>query len=78
MLRALERGTLVMFRHPALEKAASIATRQAFGNSGTFRFGAPKDDPEADVTPVEAAALALLYLDSAPKPISPTSTMEFA
>lgn len=78
LLRALEHGTLVMFRHPALEKAASIATRQAFGNYGTFRFGAPKDDPEADVTPIEAAALALLYLDDAPRPIDPASTMEFA
>lgn len=78
LLRALEHGEVVLFHHPALEKAAKIATRQAFGNYGTFRFGPPKDDPEADVTPLEAVALALHYLDQAPRPIDPTSTMEFA
>lgn len=78
MLRALEQGTLVLFRHEALEKAARIATRQAFGNYGTFRFGAPKDDPDADVTPLEAVAGALHNLDDAPKSIDPSSTVEFS
>ncbi len=78
MLRALEAGTLVIYRHPELERAAKIATRQAFGNYGTYRFGAPKADPEADVTPLEAAALALLFLDDAPKPAAPADLMEFS
>lgn len=61
-LKALEDDDLVIFHHPELERAARTATRQAFGNYGTFRFGPPKDDPEADVTPLEACALALRFL----------------
>lgn len=61
-LKALEDDDLVIFHHPELERAARIATRQAFGNYGTFRFGPPKSDPEADVTPLEACALALRFL----------------
>ncbi|WP_449408374.1 hypothetical protein [Microbacterium maritypicum] len=61
-LKALEDDDLVIFHHPELERAARTATRQAFGNYGTFRFGPPKSDPEADVTPLEACALALRFL----------------
>jgi hypothetical protein len=78
LLRALEHGDVVLFHHDALERAAQIATRQAFGNYGTFRFGAPKSDPDADVTPLEAAALALHYLDRAPAPIDASTAVEFA
>lgn len=78
LLRALHDGTVVMFKHPELERAARIATRQAFGNYGTFRFGAPKDNPEADVTALEAAALALHYLDTIPKPTSLAGALQFA
>lgn len=76
-LRALEQDDLVIFAHPELERACRIATRQAFGNYGTFRFGAPKDDPEADVTPVEAAALALRFLDDAPSVVDPSDVFQF-
>ncbi|MGB3375922.1 MAG: hypothetical protein WBA87_12400, partial [Microbacterium sp.] len=76
-LKALEDDDLVIFHHPQLEKAAQIATRQAFGNYGTFRFGAPKDDPEADVTPLEAAALALRYLADAPVHTKPADAFHF-
>lgn len=76
-LKALEDDDLVIFHHPELERAAKIATRQAFGNYGTFRFGAPKDDPEADVTPLEACALALRFLADAPRRISPSSVFEY-
>ncbi|KQR43426.1 hypothetical protein ASF87_16685 [Microbacterium sp. Leaf161] len=77
LLRALEEGTVVMFHHPELERAARIATRQAFGNYGTFRFGAPKSDPEADVTPIEAAALALRFLADAPATVKPADVFQF-
>lgn len=77
-LKALEDDDLVIFHHPALVKAMQIATRQAFGNYGTFRFGAPKDDPEADVTPLEAAAIALRALGNTPAPFNPLNTVEFA
>lgn len=77
LLRALEEGSVVMFAHPELERAARIATRQAFGNYGTFRFGAPKTDAEADVTPIEAAALALRFLTDAPTPVKPDDAFHF-
>lgn len=77
-LKALEDDDLVIFHHPELERAARTATRQAFGNYGTFRFGAPKDDPEADVTPVEAAALALRFLDDVPKTTSIAGALSFS
>lgn len=78
LLRALDTKSVVMFKHPELERAAKIARRQAFGNYGTFRFGAPKDDPDADVTPLEAAALALHFLADAPKPAAPDDLMRFS
>lgn len=77
-LKALEDGDLVIFAHPELERACRIATRQAFGNYGTFRFGPPKADPEADVSPLEAAALALRFLEKTPAPFNPLTAVEFA
>lgn len=76
-LRALEEDSVVIFYHPELERAARIATRQAFGNFGTFRFGAPKSDPEADVTPIETVALALRGLGDAPTTVKPTDVFQF-
>lgn len=76
-MKALEDDDVVIFHHPALEQACRIATRQAFGNYGTWRFGAPKDDPEADVTPLEAAALALRFLADAPTVKTPESMFKF-
>lgn len=76
-MRALAEGQLVIFPHPELERAARTATRQAFGNYGTWRFGPPKGDAEADVTPLEAAALALRFLADAPKRVDPTNVFTF-
>ncbi|MFE6733419.1 hypothetical protein [Microbacterium sp. NPDC057650] len=76
-MRSLALDELVIYANPELERAMRIATRQAFGNYGTWRFGAPKDDPEADVTPLEAAALALHFLADAPKRVDPTNVFTF-
>ncbi|MGX1931714.1 hypothetical protein [Microbacterium resistens] len=76
-LRALKDNTVVIFAHPELERACRIATKQAFGNYGTFRFGAPKNDPDADVTPVEAAALALRFLPDVPAHSNPADAFHF-
>lgn len=75
-MKALEDDDLIIFATPALEKALRIATRQAFGNYGTWRFGAPKDDPEADVTPLEACALALRFLADATTPTKPADIFD--
>ncbi|KQR86837.1 hypothetical protein [Microbacterium sp. Leaf179] len=63
LFKALTTGTVVVFGNEHLDAAAARATRQSFGNYGTWRFGAPKDDPDFDVTPLEAAALALHWLE---------------
>jgi hypothetical protein len=78
LLQALENGTVVHFRQPKVDAAAAVAIKQSFGNFGTFRFGAPKSDPDADVTPLEAAALALHFLDQQPNDTTaPEDAIEF-
>lgn len=77
MLQGLEDGTVVHFRQAVLDGAAAIATRQKFGNYGSFRFGPPKTDPEADLTALEAAALALHFLDDQPTHVSPADAVQF-
>jgi hypothetical protein len=76
-MKALEDDDLIIFSTPALEKALRTTTRQAFGTYGSWRFGPPKSDPEADVTPVEACALALRFLDQAPAHTNPLDAIHF-
>lgn len=76
MLQALEAGTLVHFRQEVLNESVAVATRQSFGQYGSFRFGAPKSDPEADICALEAAALALHYLDDQPRKLNPLDVLE--
>lgn len=75
-IKALTDDDLVIFHHPRLEAALRIAKRQKFGNYGTFRFGPPDADPEADVSPLEAAALALHFLDEVPTTMKPDDVFE--
>lgn len=77
MLKALEDDDLVIYYHPALERAARAVKRQKFGNYGTFRFGPPDSDPELDTSPIEAAALALRFLDDVPHTKSPRDMFRF-
>lgn len=77
MLKALEDDDLVIYYHPALERAARAVKRQKFGNYGTFRFGPPDSDPELDTSPIEAAALALRFLDEVPHTKSPRDMFRF-
>lgn len=76
-LKALEDDELVIFDHPALRAACEKAKRQKFGNYGTFRFGPPDADPEFDTSPLEAAALALRFLDDVPVTKDPRDMFKF-
>ncbi|MEZ7755324.1 hypothetical protein O5Y58_07405 [Microbacterium paraoxydans] len=76
-IKALDDGDLVIFHHPQLEAALRRAKRQKFGNYGTFRFGPPDSDPEFDVSPLEAVALALHFLDDAPTTVKPEDVFQF-
>lgn len=75
-IKALDDDDLVIFAHPQLEAALRRAKRQKFGNYGTFRFGPPDSDPEFDVSPLEAVALALHFLDEVPAAMKPTDVYE--
>lgn len=77
LLQALEQGTVVHFRQPELTASAEMVVRQAFGQYGTFRFGAPKTRTDADTTLIEAAAGALRFLDDMPRAISPVGAVEW-
>lgn len=66
ILQALEHGTLIHFNQPELTAAAEIVVKGSFGQYGSIRFAAPKTAPDADTTPIEAAAGALRFLDEMP------------
>ncbi|MGW9345918.1 hypothetical protein ACWGR3_30725, partial [Streptomyces albidoflavus] len=76
LMQSLEAGTVVHFRQGVLDTAAGITTRQTFGQYGSWRLGPPKADPEADICALEAAALALHFLDDEPQKVDPKSVME--
>src|SRR5690606_16373386 len=63
VLKLLEEGTLHHYGQAQLTSAAEIAVKRAIGNAGGFGFGRPKAQPGADITPVEAASLAVHHLD---------------
>jgi hypothetical protein len=62
LLKALDDETLVHWRSAPMDNAATIAIKRAIGTAGGFGFGRPKADPAADITPLEAAALAVQFL----------------
>jgi hypothetical protein len=62
LLKLLDEGTLAHWRQDVLDNAASIATKRAIGTYGGFGLGRPKDQPDADITPLEGGTLALQYL----------------
>lgn len=77
LMQGLEDGTVVHYRQAELDKAVAVAVRQSFGQYGSWRFGAPKSDPDADTVSLEAAAGALLFLSEAPTVIKPADAFHF-
>lgn len=73
---------IVMFHEQrALIGALEIAIKRNIGQAGGFGFGRPRDNPAADITPVEAISLALQYLDpdaQAPHETTPDAAIMFA
>ena len=55
--------TFAHWAQKPLDHAAAIATKRAIGTYGGFGLGRPKDQPDADITPLEAGSLALQFLD---------------
>lgn len=79
VMKSLEDGSLVHFRETtALQNAAEIAIKRPIGTAGGYGFGRPKGEYAADITPLEAASLALHFLDDMPTHTTkPADAMHF-
>lgn len=64
LVAAIESGSVWHWAQAPIEKAAAIAVRRAVGQG--FLIGLPKGDEGADVTPLDAVALALDALPDRP------------
>lgn len=60
LLNGLKHGELIHWPQEPLDAAARIATTRMSGK--TRLFGIPDDDPAADITPIDAVAVALQAL----------------
>ncbi len=77
LLNSLTLGTLVHYRQNApLQEAVTKAVKRQIGAMG-WGFGRPKDDPDADITPLEACSLALQFLEDQPTAVAPSQAMDF-
>lgn len=65
LLKLLNADNLVHYGQPEMDGAAEIAVKRAMGDSGAYAFGRPdiKLRPGDDITPLEAAAMALYALE---------------
>jgi hypothetical protein len=59
----LREDKLRHFAQPELDAAAAVAVKRAMGTGGAWGFGRPKNQDSADITPIEAAALAVYALE---------------
>lgn len=77
MLQLLDEGDLLHFRDAPLDEAAAVAVKRAFGRGSSFMFAAPTRDPDANLTPLEAAGLAILELKPTEAPVKPSEVFQF-
>lgn len=78
LLKLLEEKELAHWRQDRLDTAAAIATKRAIGTYGGFGIGRPKDQADADITPLEAATLALQFLDDVTEPVDHRDLFDFS
>lgn len=77
LLKLIDEQQLAHWRQERLDNAAAIATKRAIGTYGGFGLGRPKDQPDADITPLEAANLALQFLAEAREPVAARDLFQF-
>ncbi|CAH0262423.1 hypothetical protein SRABI98_03542 [Microbacterium sp. Bi98] len=77
LLKLLEANELAHWPSERLDRAASIATKRAIGTYGGFGLGRPKDQPDADITPLEACTLALQFAPDAHVPEGLAGALSF-
>jgi hypothetical protein len=68
VLKLLDEDGVVHWRQTQLDNAVGIAVKRQIGTAGGFGFGRPKGDYAADITPIEAIALAVQFLDEKREP----------
>ena len=78
LLKLLEETGLAHWQQDRLDAAAVIAVKRAIGSYGGFGIGRPKDQPDADITTLEAATLALQFLDDIPETVDPSDLFTFS
>lgn len=78
LLKLLEENELAHWKQDRLDDAATIATKRAIGTYGGFGIGRPKDKPDADITPLEAATLALQFLEDVAEPVDHRDLFDFS
>lgn len=78
LLKLLEENDLAHWQQDRLDAAVKIATKRAIGTYGGFGIGRPKDQPDADITPLEAATLALQFLADVPEPVDHRDLFDFS
>ena len=66
LVKEVNNGNSVHWRQPALEGAAKIAIRRTAG-AGSWAFGRPPRDTDADISALEAWSLALRWYDDNPQ-----------
>lgn len=59
----LREDKLRHYAQPEMDGAAAIVVKRAMGNTNSWGFGRPKRQDSADITPIEAAALAAYALE---------------
>lgn len=67
VMKGLRERTLLHYRDEELDNAAEVAVKRDWGYSGNWSFGRPRKEPNTDITPLEAASLALQYLQEPKK-----------
>ncbi|NYD65991.1 hypothetical protein [Agromyces atrinae] len=63
LVKEIERGNFVHFGQPMLDAAAAVAVKRPVGDKA-WLLGRNRKTPADDITPMEAAALALRYYDA--------------
>lgn len=77
LLKLIDEGDLAHWRQERLDNAAAIATKRNIGTYGGFGLGRPKDQPDADITPMEACTLALQFLEDVREPVAARDLFQF-
>lgn len=78
LLKLLDEADLAHWVQDRLDNAAAIAVKRAIGTYGGFGIGRPKDQADADVTPMEAVSLAVQYLEDEATPVDPRDLFTFS